>query len=94
MPRRGARSRPGGGGQPYLAEQFPGALFVTGLLIELDTRTARGVRINAGHPPPIRLRDGVLDQLRLPPDLPLGLSADTLFHLHRVAPRPGDLLRC
>lgn len=76
----------------HLAEQFPGPSFVTGLLLQLDVGTGVGTVINAGHPPPLLLRDGAVEALELPADLPLGLFADTRFQLRSITLRPGDRL--
>lgn len=76
----------------HLAEQFPGASFVTGLLLELEVATGEGIAINAGHPPPLLLRGGIVEPLEMPADMPLGLFADTRFRPHPVSLLPGDRL--
>ena len=35
-----------------------GGAFVTGQLVRVDLRSGRARILNAGHPPPIRMRDG------------------------------------
>ncbi len=74
----------------HLAEQFPGPGFVTGLLMELEVDTGAGTIINAGHPPPLLLRDGAVTELPVPPNLPLGLFPDTAYTLHPLQLRAGD----
>jgi hypothetical protein len=60
----------------HLSEQFARAEFVTGLLLQLEVSTGHGVIINAGHPPPLLLREEAVTILNLPPDRPLGLSSN------------------
>ncbi|MGH3785890.1 MAG: PP2C family protein-serine/threonine phosphatase [Pseudonocardiaceae bacterium] len=76
----------------HLAEQFPGPSWVTGLLMQMEVATGTGVIINAGHPPPLLLRDSTVTTLRLPPNSPLGLSPGTEYRLHPVELRPDDRL--
>jgi serine phosphatase RsbU (regulator of sigma subunit) len=76
----------------HLSEQFARAEFVTGLLLQLEVATGHGVIINAGHPPPLLLREEVVSILELPPDRPLGLSPDSDYRLQVIRLRPGDRL--
>lgn len=76
----------------HLAEQFPGSSYVTGLLLELDLPAGTGGIINAGHPPPLLLREGSVRHLPLSPDLPLGLYGDTVHRRQELGLRPGDRL--
>lgn len=90
------------GGEPILAqataasqhlfEQFSGTNFVTGLLLEIDVPDGSVRVLNAGHPLPLLLRDGVVDLVRLAPDLPMGLSTDIAYREHRFQLRAGDRL--
>lgn len=55
--------------------QFDGDRFVTGLIGELDCITGELVFINAGHPPPLLLRQGrVVKELAAAPQLPFGFG--------------------
>src|SRR5207248_7671754 len=45
-----------------LAEQSGESQFVTGLLVRIDLTRATAEIVNAGHPPPLRIRDGRVDQ--------------------------------
>lgn len=74
----------------YLAEQFPGSSWVTGLLMQLDVATGIGVAINAGHPPPLLLREGTVTVLQLPRSRPLGLSPHTDYRQHPIELRRDD----
>ena len=58
-----------------IAEQYGPDRFATGVLVRLDVSTGRLRWVNAGHPPPLVLRQGRL--VATPgcsPDLPLGLQ--------------------
>ncbi len=60
-----------------LVEQFPDLRFVTGVLAELDMDAGRLRYLNAGHPPPILIRDGrVADMLTGGRRMPLGVRDD------------------
>ena len=65
---------------------------VTGQLLRIDLRTGYTGLVNAGHPWPWRLRQGVVEHLAPEIDLPFGAP---LPHPHRVQPlhlEPGDRL--
>ena len=76
----------------HLSEQFAHAEFVTGLLLQLEVATGRGSIINAGHPPPLLLRDGAVSIVPLLPDPPMGLSPETEYRLQAIELLPGDRL--
>jgi serine phosphatase RsbU (regulator of sigma subunit) len=76
----------------HLSEQFAHAEFVTGLILQLEVATGHGYLINAGHPPPLLLREGVVSVVDLPPNLPMGLSPDTEYRPHAITLLPGDRL--
>ena len=60
-----------------LAEQFPDVRFVTGVLAELDMDAGRLRYLNAGHPPPVLIRDGrVAGMLTGGRRMPLGVRDD------------------
>lgn len=65
--------------------------FVTGILIRLRLADGRLELINAGHPVPRHLRDGVSTALPLPPDPAFGMI-DGHFEVHTVQLEPGDRL--
>jgi serine phosphatase RsbU (regulator of sigma subunit) len=74
-----------------LAEHVHRSEYVTGQLARIDLRTGRAEIVNAGHQPPLRVRDGRVSYIDLEPDLPFGLGA----HSYRVQPlplAPGDRL--
>lgn len=76
----------------HLVDQFPGYDFVTGLVVDLEVATGAGTMINAGHPPPLLVRDGTVTELVIPPAYPMGLRADTHYPLHPLQLRDGDRL--
>ena len=74
-----------------LAEHFHRCEYVTGQLVCVDLQTETAQIVNAGHPPPLRLRDGQVTAIELKPDLPFGWGE----HEYRVQPLalvPGDRL--
>jgi serine phosphatase RsbU (regulator of sigma subunit) len=64
--------------------------FVTGQLVRVDRRTATAELVNAGHPFPLRLRDGRVEELELEIDMPFGLEPGRAFRAQRVPLRAGD----
>ena len=61
--RRRAR-RAGAPGQRGLADYAGRGGFVTGQIVRIDLRAGTATIVNAGHPPPIRLRDGRVEPRR------------------------------
>lgn len=66
--------------------------FVTGQLARIDLARGTAQIVNAGHPPPLRLRDGVVDQVPLTADLPFGTLPGTAFTVQTLPLEPGDRL--
>jgi serine phosphatase RsbU (regulator of sigma subunit) len=64
--------------------------FVTGQLLRVDRRTATATIVNAGHPFPLRLRGGRVEEIELDIDLPFGLQAGRQFRLQTIPLLPGD----
>jgi serine phosphatase RsbU (regulator of sigma subunit) len=76
-----------------LAAQFGGGRFVTAIVTQLDLGSGRLQWINAGHPPPLLLREGrVVKQLARPPNAPLGVGLNDTLNVHEEALEPGDRL--
>ncbi len=66
--------------------------YVTAVLGRLDLRTGVCTLLNAGHVPPLLVRGGEAEPLRLPGNLPLGMFAEADYRSGEVALRPGDRL--
>lgn len=66
--------------------------FVTAVLGRLDLRSGVCALLNAGHVPPMLVRDGDTRALPLPGNLPLGMFAEAGFRAGKVTLRPGDRL--
>ena len=74
-----------------LAEHFHRCEYVTGQLVRVDLQSETAQIVQAGHPPPLRLRDGHVSPVELMTDLPFGWGE----HEYRVQPlplEPGDRL--
>jgi serine phosphatase RsbU (regulator of sigma subunit) len=75
-----------------LAENTPGGGFVTGQLARIDLRTGTAAIVNAGHPPPLRLRDGRVEPVPLAADPPFGTVRGHRYQVQRLPLEPGDRL--
>lgn len=69
-----------------------GGGFVTGQLARVDLRTGIASIVNAGHPVPLRLRDGRVESLDLVPDLPFGTLVSESYQVQPLPLEPGDRL--
>lgn len=66
--------------------------FVTGQIVSIDLAQGTAQIVNAGHPPPLRLRDGVVDDVPLDADPPFGVVTDYAFNVQTLPLEPGDRL--
>ncbi|HEX8344114.1 MAG TPA: PP2C family protein-serine/threonine phosphatase [Actinoplanes sp.] len=66
--------------------------YITAVLGRLDLRTGRCSLLNAGHVPPLLVRDGDTRELSLPGNLGLGMFAKAGYRAGEVMLRPGDRL--
>jgi serine phosphatase RsbU (regulator of sigma subunit) len=64
--------------------------FVTGQLARLDLHTGVMTFVNAGHPLPYRVRNGVVSEIALEIDMPFGLYAGRELRVQRIRLEPGD----
>jgi len=75
-----------------LAEHSSAGQFVTGQLMRIDLHTASAKVINAGHPFPLRLRDGRVQPVELDIDMPFGIRPGRSFRVQEFPIAPGDRL--
>jgi serine phosphatase RsbU (regulator of sigma subunit) len=75
-----------------LSEHAGRSQYVTGQLGSIDLSTGEAQILNAGHPPPLRLREGVVEELVLDADPPFGAVPDAKYHLQTLPLEPGDRL--
>ena len=66
--------------------------FVTAVLGRLDLRTGVCALLNAGHVPPMLVRDGETQMLPLPGNFPLGMFAAAEYDAGEITLLPGDRL--
>lgn len=66
--------------------------YVSGFFFTINQATGDAIAVNAGHAPPLRLREGVVSSLEVPPMLPLAMFPDTEYRAHELSLRPGDRL--
>ncbi|MEV5413072.1 PP2C family protein-serine/threonine phosphatase [Thermopolyspora sp. NPDC052614] len=65
-------------------------LYATGQLIRVDLRSGLAHIVNAGHLPPLRLREGHVEEVLLEPDLPFGIPFPHSYTAQPFKLRPGD----
>ena len=73
-----------------LAENAAPGQFVTGQLMRVDLNTGVASIINAGHPFPLRLRHGRVEEIRLAVEAPFGVTPGKEFHVQPFSLEPGD----
>jgi serine phosphatase RsbU (regulator of sigma subunit) len=73
-----------------LAENADPGQFVTGQLLRVDLGTGTAGIVNAGHPFPLRLRDGKVEELDLRIEPPFGVVPGKSFEVQRIPLEPGD----
>jgi serine phosphatase RsbU (regulator of sigma subunit) len=64
--------------------------FVTGQLVRIDLATGTALMVNAGHPPPLRLRDGRVERVSLLADPPFGSVPGWEYREQPLPLLPGD----
>jgi serine phosphatase RsbU (regulator of sigma subunit) len=66
--------------------------FVTGQVARIDLRAGTATIVNAGHPPPLRLRDDRVDRVALHADPPFGTVRGHAYRVQHLPLEPGDRL--
>jgi serine phosphatase RsbU (regulator of sigma subunit) len=66
--------------------------YVTGQLVRIDLPTGTARIVNAGHPAPIRVRDGHAERVALKSDLPFAASPSASYRVQELSLRAGDRL--
>jgi serine phosphatase RsbU (regulator of sigma subunit) len=64
--------------------------FVTGQLMRVDLNTGIAAIVNAGHPFPLRLRKGRVEEIPLAIEAPFGVTPGKEFQLQPFPLEPGD----
>jgi serine phosphatase RsbU (regulator of sigma subunit) len=77
-------------GNDALAAHAHVGQFVTGQLARVDLRTGSMTVVNAGHPLPLRVRGGRVQEIDLAVDMPFGLYPGRAFTVRRLQLEPGD----
>jgi serine phosphatase RsbU (regulator of sigma subunit) len=75
-----------------LADQTGDEQFVTGLLVRIDLAGATAGIVNAGHPPPFRVRAGQVEQIQLQADRPFGMTRGDGHRVQVLPLEVGDRL--
>ncbi|GAA3207967.1 PP2C family protein-serine/threonine phosphatase [Dactylosporangium siamense] len=70
----------------------PTSTFVTAVLGQVDLPTGVCQLVNAGHLPPLLIRDGDVRPVETPRNFPLGMVPDATFAAGEVTLLPGDRL--
>jgi serine phosphatase RsbU (regulator of sigma subunit) len=73
-----------------LVEHATSGQFVTGQLVRVDLHTGTAGIVNAGHPLPLRLRGGVVQEIELRPEAPFGVQHGRSFEVQPFPLLPGD----
>jgi len=73
-----------------LADNAAPDQFVTGQLMRVDLRAGTASIVNAGHPLPLRLRDGRVEEIDLLVEPPFGVVPGRSYAVQPLPLQPGD----
>jgi serine phosphatase RsbU (regulator of sigma subunit) len=73
-----------------LAAYSSAGRFVTGQAVRIDLDRKTASIVNAGHPGPLRLRRGRVEEIELAIHMPFGLEPGRSFRVQPLALEPGD----
>jgi len=73
-----------------LAENAAHGQFVTGQLMRVDLARGSASIVNAGHPFPLRLRNGRVEEIELRIEAPFGVIPGKSFDVQQLPLQPGD----
>ena len=73
-----------------LAAHSSGGRFVTGQVVRIDLDGKTATIVNAGHPGPLRLRQGRVEKIKLAIDMPFGIEPGRSFQVQPLPLEPGD----
>src|SRR5688500_10509634 len=73
-----------------LTDNASAGQFVTGQLLRVDLSTSTATIVNAGHPLPLRLREGRVQAIGLGIEPPFGVVPGTSFRPQEFPREPGD----
>ncbi|MCE3551687.1 serine/threonine-protein phosphatase [Pseudonocardia sp. RS11V-5] len=63
---------------------------VTGQIARIDLIAERAGIVNAGHPRPLRVRDGLVEEVELAVDIPFGIDPEWRYRVQELVLEPGD----
>ena len=64
--------------------------FVTGQVMRVDLTSRTATVVNAGHPLPLRLRAGQVEEVELAVDVPFGVQDHSAYRVQQFPLEPGD----